>query len=103
MAKIQTVKAKEDFIVQLNGDYNVIFAEVVAPKALVSGEVVEVSGQWVISAAAVASSAWVRAVTRGNPTTINKRALTGLTAPAQAALEAKGLVFVDGETSPVQA
>ena len=25
MAKIETVKAKEDFIVQLNGDYNGVF------------------------------------------------------------------------------
>ena len=103
MAKIETVKAKEDFIVQLNGDYNVIFTEVVAPKAVVVGEVAQASGVWFIAAAAAANGARVRGVVRGNPTTINKRALTGLTAPAQAALEAKGLVFVDGETSPVQA
>lgn len=100
MAKIETVKAKEDFIVQLNGDYNVIFAEIQAPKALVSGEVAQASGVWFIAADAAASGAWVRGVVRGNPTTINKRALTGLAASgAQAALEAQGLVFVDGETS----
>lgn len=104
MAKIQTVKAKEDFIVQLNGDYNVIFAEVIAPAAVVSGQVVQVGTDWVIAAAPAASGAWVRAVVRGNPTTINKRGLTieALTADAAiAALEAKGLVFVDGEVSPV--
>ena len=100
MAKIETVKAKEDFIVQLNGDYNVVFSEFVAPKALVSGEVASVGGVWFIAAAPAASGAWVRGVSRGNPTTINKRALTGLAAEgAQAALEAQGLVFVDGEAS----
>lgn len=96
MAKVTTVKAKEDFIVQLNGDYNVIFGEFVAPKALVSGEVSSVAGVWFIAADAAASGAWVRGVCRGNPTTINTRALTGLAAEgAKAALEAKGLVFVN--------
>lgn len=96
MAKTVTVKAKEDFIVQLNGDYNVIFGEFVAPKALVSGEVSSVSGVWFIAAAPAASGAYVRGVCRGNPTTINTQALTGLEAEgAKAALEAKGLVFVN--------
>ena len=96
MAKTVTVKAKEDFIVQLNGDYNVIFGEFVAPKALVSGEVASVGGVWFIAAAPAASGAYVRGVCRGNPTTINTQALTGLSAEgARAALEAKGLVFVN--------
>ena len=96
MAKTVTVKAKEDFIVQLNGDYNVIFGEFVAPKALVSGEVSSVGGVWFIAAAPAAKDAYVRGVCRGNPTTINTQALTGLSAEgAKAALEAKGLVFVN--------
>ena len=96
MAKTVTVKAKEDFIVQLNGDYNVIFGEFVAPKALVSGEVASVGGVWFIAAAPAASGAYVRGVCRGNPTTINTQALTGLSAEgAKAALEANGLVFVN--------
>lgn len=96
MAKTVTVKSKEDFIVQMNGDYNVVFSEFVAPKALVSGEVASVGGVWFIAAAPAASGAWVRGMSRGNPTTVNARALTGLTAEgAKAALEAQGIVFVD--------
>lgn len=96
MAKTVTVKSKEDFIVQMNGDYNVVFSEFVAPKALVSGEVASVGGVWFIAADAAASGAWVRGMSRGNPTTVNARALTGLTAEgAKAALEAQGIVFVD--------
>lgn len=96
MAKTVTVKSQEDFIVQMNGDYNVVFSEFVAPKALVSGEVASVSGVWFIAAAPAASGAWVRGMSRGNPTTVNARALTGLTAEgAKAALEAQGIVFVD--------
>lgn len=96
MAKTVTVKSKEDFIVQMNGDYNVVFSEFVAPKALVSGEVASVSGVWFIAAAPAAEGAWVRGMSRGNPTTVNARALTGLTAEgAKAALEAQGIVFVD--------
>lgn len=96
MAKTVTVKSQEDFIVQMNGDYNVVFSEFVAPKALVSGEVAQASGVWFIAAAPAASGAWVRGMSRGNPTTVNARALTGLTAEgAKAALEAQGIVFVD--------
>lgn len=96
MAKTVTVKSQEDFIVQMNGDYNVVFSEFVAPKALVSGEVASVGGVWFIAAAPAAAGAWVRGMSRGNPTTVNARALTGLTAEgAQAALEAQGIVFVD--------
>lgn len=96
MAKTVTVKAKEDFIVQLNGDYNVVFSEFEAPKALVSGEVASVEGVWFIAAAPAASGEWVRGMSRGNPSTVNARALTGLDAEgAMAALEAQGIVFVD--------
>lgn len=96
MAKTVTVKAKEDFIVQLNGDYNVIFGEFEAPKDLVAGEVASVDGVWFIAAAPAKEGEWVRGVCRGNPTTINTQALTGLSASgAKAALEAKGLVFVN--------
>lgn len=96
MAKTVTVKSKEDFIVQMNGDYNVVFSEFVAPKALVSGEVASVGGVWFIAAAPAYSGERVRGMSRGNPTTVNARALTGLAAAgAKAALEAKGIVFVD--------
>lgn len=96
MAKTVTVKAKEDFIVQMNGDYNIVFGEFEAPKALVSGEVASVDGVWFIAAADAAEGEWVRGLCRGNPTTVNARALTGLSASgAQAALEAQGIVFVD--------
>lgn len=99
MAKIETVRAKEDFIVQMNGDYNIPFAEIKLTAAVVSGQVATEGTVTFIAAEAGAIGAWVRGVVRGNPTTINKRALTGLTAPLQTALEAKGLVFVDGEAS----
>lgn len=99
MAKIETVSAKEAFIVQMNGDYNVPFAEVLLTAPVVSGQVAVEGTVTFIAAAAGGVGDWVRGMVRGNPTTVNKRALTGLTAPLQTALEANGVVFVDGEAS----
>ena len=110
MAVIKTVKAPEQFLVQMNGDYNPPFDEVqvTVAGALVAGQVLE-------SAAAVvdgdstavfgilaedkpAGSAWVRVMTRGNPTTVNRQELVyGAATPAtiDALLEAKGIVVVN--------
>lgn len=97
MAKLQTVVAKEDFIVEINGDYNVPFTEFKATAALVAGEVFElaVGGDVGIAASNAAIGEWVRVMVRGNPTTVNAQALTGLTAPFEASLKAQGVVVVN--------
>lgn len=97
MAKLTTVAPKEDFIVEINGDYNVPFTEVAAIKAVVAGEVFEVAadGDAGIAAEAAAIGAFVRVMVRGNPTTVNAQALTGLTAPLEAKLKAQGIVVVN--------
>lgn len=99
MATIATVNAKEDFIVQMNGDYNVPFDEMTNPKAgaVVSGEVVTIdTGVYGIAAGAAAQGAKVRVMVRGNPTTVNAQALTGyVSATHKAALEAVGIIVVN--------
>lgn len=95
MAKIQTIRTPEDFIVQMNGDYNVCFGEFIAPKAVAIGEVVEDGTDCYISAVDAKAQDVIRGLTRGNPTTVNERAITGLNATNRPKLEAKGIVFVN--------
>lgn len=107
MAVIATIGNKEDFLVQLNGDYNVPFDEVLVT---IAGAVP--AGTLLASAAAVsagadtvvfgilaedkpAGSAWVRVMTRGNPSTVNAQALSTLTATLIAGLAAKQIIVVN--------
>jgi hypothetical protein len=107
MAVIATIGNKEDFLVQLNGDYNVPFDEV---NVTIAGAVP--AGTLLASAAAVsagadtvvfgilaedkpAGSKWVRVMTRGNPTTVNAQALSTLTATLIAGLAAKNIIVVN--------
>lgn len=110
MAVIATIGKKEDFLMQLNGDYNVPFDEVLVTVAgaLASGTVLETAAKAVDgSSAAVfgilaedkpAGSVWCRVMTRGNPTTVNRQALGyGAATPAtiDALLAPKGIVVVN--------
>lgn len=111
MSVIKTVKAPEQFLVQMNGDYNPPFdqVEVTIAAGAVSGTVLE-SATAVVDAETVAVlgiladdvpagvATWARVMTRGNPTTVNRQELAyGLaTASAiDALLEAKGIVVVN--------
>ncbi len=107
MAIIATVNAKEGFLVQMNGDYNVPFDEVVVTGTFQSGQVLSDASTAVgstttdvlgIVASDVDGTAWVRVLTRGNPTTVNAQELIigdAVAADVYAALEAKGIVVVN--------
>lgn len=96
MAIITTVANKEDFIVQINGDYNVPFDEVEASAAMQAGEVVAVGDGFGIAANDAEIGESVRIMVRGNPTTVNAQALVGYVALThKEALEAVGIVVVN--------
>lgn len=105
MATLATIKQPEDFIVQMNGDYDICFDTIVVTvaTALPAGTVLKTA-----AAAAVAADTAVigilaedkpaganrcRVMVRGNPSVIDGGKLSVSSATVQAALEAKGLVF----------
>lgn len=96
MAKLATVAVQEDFIVQLNGDYNLPFDEVTLGADVVAGEYIQDVG---IAAKAGKSGAKARVMVRGNPTTVNYQALdfSGATLEATAIedLAAVGIIVVN--------
>ena len=105
MATLATIKRPEEFIIQVNGDYNICFdtIAVTVAGALVAGTVLKdaataaVAGDTAVLGILVedkpAGAARVRVMTRGNPTLIEGAKLSVSSATVQAALEAKGLVF----------
>lgn len=96
MPVITTVAAKEDFIVQTNGDYNVLFNELKMTAAVVSGQVIAVGAGFGIAAKAGAIGDFIRVMTRGNPTTVNAQALVGYVAATHdAAFANVGIIVVN--------
>ena len=105
MAIVTTVKAPEQFIVDINGDYNVCFESinVTAAAALPSGTVLKDAATAAVAADTVAigilaedkpaGARIVRVMVRGNPSLINPTQLVVTSATIQAALEAKGMVY----------
>ena len=105
MANLATIKLPEEFIMQMNGDYNICFdtVAVTAAAALVAGTVLKndaaaaVAGDTVVLGILAedkpAGAARVRVMTRGNPSLIDSAKLSVSSATVQTALEAKGLVF----------
>ena len=108
MAKIESgVKQPEGFIVQMNGDYNIAFDEVLVTGTFEEGTILENA-----STAASSTSTEVlgivakdttgtdqpcRVLVRGNPTSVAGRKLTygtAVKADVDALLEAKGIVVV---------
>ena len=106
MAIVTTVKAPEQFITSVYGDYDVCFESVTVTVAgaLASGTVLK-------NASAVATAAdtavlgiladdkaagtqTVRVMVRGNPSLIDPAKLAVTSATIQAALEAKGMIYV---------
>ena len=76
MAVLATVSTQEDFIVQMNGDYNVAFDEVSITVAGKSGDVIAVGSSFgILAKDKGAGASLVRVMVRGNPTTVNARAL----------------------------
>lgn len=99
MAILNTVTPKEDFLVQMNGDYNVPFDEMEVTVAGVAGEVIAVGDGFGILADSKEEGAQrVRVLVRGNPTSVNAQALTyGENGVEQAntALAEQGIIVVN--------
>lgn len=107
MAITATQRPVEDFIVQINGDYNVPFNEMALSAAAAPGAVIAVGSGFGIVGSAVAgtvraangqyaSGTRVRVMVRGNPTTVNAQALVGYVAATHdAALAAVGIIVVN--------
>lgn len=96
MAVIATSKPKEDFIVQINGEYGIPFDEQVLADAVVSGQVIANGAGFAIAAEAGALGEHKRVMVRGNPTSVNAQALTGYVALThKAALASVGILVVN--------
>ena len=104
MSLITTIKAPEQFILQVNGDYNVMFDNVTVSVAgaLPAGTVLK-NGATVAVAADVgvlgilaedkaAGTQRVRVMTRGNPSIVDAAQLSVASATVKDALEVKGIV-----------
>lgn len=104
MAIISTSGNKEDFIVQVNGDYNVPFDEVEITGTFKSGTILasataaatdESTDVLGILAEDNTGTNSVRVMVRGNPTTVNAQALVNLEDGLVALLAAKGIIVVN--------
>ena len=105
MATLATIKQPEDFIVQMNGDYDICFDTIVVTvaTALPAGTVLKTAAAAAVAADTAvigilaedkpAGASRCRVMVRGNPSMIDSGKLSVSSATVQAALEAKGLVF----------
>lgn len=100
MAVIATSAPREDFIVQINGEYGIPFDERTLTAAAVSGQVIllgagEAQGFGIVAKAGAIGDK-VRVMVRGNPTSVNARALVGyVQATHKAAFETQGIIVVN--------
>ena len=104
MSLITTIKAPEQFILQVNGDYDVLFDTVVVTVAgaLPAGTVLRNAATAAVAADTAvlgvlaedkaAGTQRVRVLSRGNPTLVDATQLSVSSATVVAALEAKGIV-----------
>ena len=107
MSVVATVNQQEAFLINVNGDYNVPFDEVTCTVAgaLPAGTVLKTLAAAAVEADTAvvgilaqdkpAGAARVRLLTRGNPTTVNAKALSVSSATIVAALAAKSIVVVN--------
>ena len=104
MSLITTIKAPEQFILQVNGDYDVLFDTVVVTVAgaLPAGTILKNAATAAVAADTAvmgvlaedkaAGTQRVRVMSRGNPTLVDAAQLSVSSATVVAALEAKGIV-----------
>ena len=104
MALITTIKAPEQFILQVNGEYNMLFDTVVVTVAgaLPAGTVLKDAATASVAADTTvlgilaedkaAGTQRVRVMTRGNPTLVDSAQLSVSSATVVAALAAKDIV-----------
>lgn len=79
MPKIQTVKAPEQWILEVNGGYDILFSEITLGADAVDGEVISSPVAGIVSKGGL-SGEMVRVMTRGNPSKVDASQLTGSTA-----------------------
>lgn len=106
MSIVATSVRAEDFIVQVNGDYNVCFEtiSITVAGALAAGTVLkdaataavaeDTASIGILAEAKIAGTQFCRVMVRGNPSLIDSTKLSVTSATVQAALEAKGLIYV---------
>ena len=104
MSLITTIKAPEQFIRQVNGDYNVLFdtGTVTVAGALPAGTVLKNGATLAVAADTAvlgilaedkaAGTQRVRVMTRGNPSLVDAAQLSVASATVKDALEVKGIV-----------
>lgn len=104
MSLVTTIKAPEQFILQVNGDYNILFdvVAVTVAGALPAGTVLKdaataaIAGDTavlgILAADKAPGNASVRVMTRGNPTLVDGAKLSQASATVTAALAAKGII-----------
>lgn len=99
MAVVATSRPQEDFIVDINGSYGVCFDEITCPRDVVAGEVNDaIDFTFGIFAHDAKAGERVRVMTRGNPSTINFKALTATFSYEDAPLfqfQSVGLILVN--------
>ena len=106
MSIVATSVMAEDFIIQVNGDYNVCFEtiSVTVAGALAAGTVLKDAATAAVGAdtvsigvlaeAKAAGTQFCRVMVRGNPSLIDSTKLSVTSSTIKTALEAKGLIYV---------
>lgn len=80
MAILETVTAQEDFLVQVNGDYNILFDQMEVATAQKAGDIIAFTvgagtSYGIVAKDKGAVAEVVRVMVRGNPTTVNAKSL----------------------------
>lgn len=85
MPILETVKQPEQWIVEVNGGYDILFAEVTATANVVDGQVITAPVDGIVSGGALLGER-VRVMVRGNPSKVDASQLTGVTTGLDASI-----------------
>lgn len=85
MAILETVKQPEQWVVEINGGYDICFAEVTLAADAVDGEVISAPVDGIVSGGGK-SGERVRVMVRGNPSKVKASELTGVTTGLDASI-----------------
>lgn len=85
MAILETVKQPEQWLVEVNGGYDICFTEVTLAADAVDGEVITAPVNGIVSVGGK-SGEIVRVMVRGNPSKVKASMLTGATAGLPASI-----------------
>ena len=85
MAILETVKQPEQWLVEVNGGYDICFTEVTLAADAVDGEVITAPVDGIVSKGGK-SGEIVRVMVRGNPSKVKASQLTGVTTGLDASI-----------------